>query len=483
LKLTLKDTAAKNILWSAIERFSVQGVQFFLTIIIARLVAPEDYGLIAMLAIFLAIAQSFIDSGFSNALIQNQVRSETDCSTVFFFNIFIALVFYFILYFISPAIANFYERPILRDLTRLVSLSIIISSFSNVHLAINIIAHDFKTQAKSSLLSILISGILGIILAYNGYGVWALVIQSLTNQLLFTIFLWKFTKWHPILVFSRKSFKTLFSFGSRLLVSGLLHTIYMNLYSIIIGKLYSASKVGYFNQANTLSNFLSINITNILTRAVYPIQCELQNDKEKLKIVLIQYKRITIFIIFPLLVGVYVLSEPLIHILLTDKWMPSVNLLKILCVANIFYPLMVLNNNILNVVGRSDLFLKAEIVKKILGISILLSTMHFGLTFLCIGLVIYNFFDLIIIIFFVKKVINISYKEEFANIMPTLSITIIMGILMFLVISYLDSQWIKLLLGFTVGLFSYLGLAFLFKFHEILVVFFTLKKFINKKSF
>ena len=330
---SLKSQAVRGVLWSAVERFSVQGIQFVLSIIIARLVAPSEYGLIAMLGIFLAIAQTFIESGFSNALIQKKDRTEIDFSTVFYFNIVVSLVVYLILFLSAPYIALFYKEPLLDIITKWVGLNIIISALSIVQRAKLTIQLNFKTQAKASLIAVIVSGICGITMAYYGYGVWALVCQSLLNNLLNTLLLWVFARWMPAFIFSWQSFKGLFSFGSKLLLSGLLHTIYLNLYTLVIGRKYSATDVGYYNRSYSLAQYPSVNIVGVITRAIYPIQCEMQHDEERLSSSFIQYLRMSCYIIFPLMVGLAVLSKPMVLVLLTDKWVSMSELLSILCIA------------------------------------------------------------------------------------------------------------------------------------------------------
>ena len=248
---SLKGRAVRGVVWSAVERFSVQGIQFVLSIIIARLVTPSEYGLIAMLGIFMAIGQAFIDGGFSNALVQKKERTETDFSTVFLFNIFFAIFIYGILWFSSPFIASFYNVPALEKLTKVVGSNLIISSLSIVHRTKLIIALDFKTQARVSFLAVIISGVVGILLAWRGYGVWALAIQSILNNLLISIALFCVSRWRIYWIFSKKSFGELFSFGSKLLIGSLFHTIYSNMYTVIIGRLFQSATVGLFNRAHT----------------------------------------------------------------------------------------------------------------------------------------------------------------------------------------------------------------------------------------
>jgi len=466
-------------MWSAIERFSVQGIQFVLTIIIARLVLPSEYGLIAMLGIFLAIAQTFVDSGFSNALIQKKDRTEVDFSTVFYFNIFIALIIYGVLFAVAPYIASFYREPALTDVTRWVGLSLILNGLSVVQRAKLTVRVDFRTQAKASLVAVIVSGLIGVLLAYQGYGVWALVFQTLSSSFLNTLLLWTFAKWLPLWCFSWVSFKSLFSFGSKLLLSGLLHTIYINLYSLVIGRRYSAMDVGFYNRSYQLAGFPSINIVGIITRAIYPVQCEMQDDDERLNASFIQYLRMSCYIIFPLMTVLGVLAEPLVRLLLTDKWLPSAELLSILCFAYMWYPVMVINNQILNVKGRSDYFLRAEIIKKVVAIGILCATLPFGVRILCWGIVLYNFLDMGIIIYYSRKVISTGYEEQAQNIIPFFLLSLGMGISIYLSQVFLDGDTLllRLALGCIVAFVIYILLGFIFRIREFQQVLLLIKKF------
>lgn len=476
---SIKHQAVKGVMWSAVERFSVQGIQFVLTIIIARLVLPSDYGLIAMLNIFLAIAQVFVDSGFSNALIQKKDRTETDFSTVFYFNIFISVISYLLLYFSAPYIASFYKEPDLSSVTRWIGLNIIIAGFSVVQRAKLTINVDFKRQAKASLTAVLISGIMGILLAYKGLGVWSLVVQSLSNSLLNTLLLWIFTRWVPKWVFSRESFNTLFSFGSKLLLSGLLHTIYINMYSLVIGRKYSSMDVGFYNRSCQFSGFPSINIVTIITRVFFPLLCEIQDDNERLKTLFIRYLRMSCFIVFPLMIIMAVLSQPFILLLLTDKWLPAADLLSILCFAYMWYPVMVVNNQILNVKGRSDYFLYAEILKKVIAIAILFITLPFGVRILCWGIVVYNIFDMAIIIYYSKKVVFVNYWEQIYNIMPLFFVSLLTGGMVYLSIQFFDGNLLgELAIGSLIGLLVYILFCLIFRIREIDQIVLAIKKFI-----
>ena len=473
---SLKHQAVKGVVWSAVERFSVQGVQFILGIIIARLVSPSEYGLIAMLGIFLAVAQTFIDSGFSNALIQKKDRTDIDYSTAFYFNLAIAVIVYGVLFLTAPLIADFYEESQLEVITKWIGLNLIISGFSIVQRAKLTVKLDFKTQAKASLVAVLFSGIVGVVLAYKGFGVWALVIQALLNNLLDTLLLWICTKWMPLFVFSWNSFKTLFSFGSKLLLSGLLHTVYINLYSLVIGRKYSATDVGYYNRAYSLAQFPSINIVGIITRVIYPVQCEMQGDDEQLNRSFIQYLRISCYIIFPLMVGLSVLAKPLVLVLLTEKWLSMSDLLSILCIAYMWYPIMVINNQILNVKGHADYFLKAEIIKKILAIGILVTTIPFGIKILCLGVLLYNLLDVIIIIYFAKKVVLTGYCQQIKSVLPLLMLSLGMGGCTYIFIHLFSNPWIQLFIGILIGLISYFIFSYFFRIREFKLVLSIVKR-------
>lgn len=460
--------AAGGLMWSAIERFATQGVQFLLNIIIARVLLPSDYGLIVMLSIFMAIAQTFVDSGFGNALIQKNNRTQTDYSTVFYTNIAISIVCYAILYFSAPAIAAFYKEPQLVSIARWLGLTLPLSALSIVQRAKLTIEMNFKTQAKASLASVVVGGFLGFALAYYGYGVWAIVAQNITSTLLGSLLLWVYAHWRPSLIFSGDSFRSLFAFGSKLLLSGLLHTIYVNMYSLVIGKFYKASQAGLYNRAYSLAQFPSSNITSIITRVVYPLQCKIQDDPVKLKASFEQYIRLSAFIVFPLMALLAVLARPLIETVLTDNWLQAADLLSILCVAYMIYPILVLNNNVLNVRGRSDYFLKAEVIKKILSVAILVATIPFGVKMLCWGLALYNVLDFIIIVQFSKRVVMTGYILQLKAIAPIFLLSCSMAGVAYLCVLLFDSAILQLIVGAVVATLFFAAMGLAFKIREII---------------
>ncbi|MCI1647123.1 MAG: lipopolysaccharide biosynthesis protein [Bacteroides sp.] len=473
--MSIEKQAIKGVLWNSVERFSTQGIQFVLTIVIARILSPNDYGLVAMLSIFLSIAQTLVDSGFANALIQKNNRTDTDYSTTFHFNLVISLLIYLVLYFTAPLIARFYDQPLLTLITRVLGLTLIINSFSIVQQAHLTVLLDFKKQAFASLLSVIIGGGVGIWMAYHGYGVWTLVWQTLISATFNSIFLWIYAHWTPRWIFSWRSFHELFSFGSKIMLSAMLHTIYTNMYSLVVGKAFNAATLGYFNRAYTLGQFPVQNFSNIVLKVIYPIQCHYQNDNEKFNYIFINYLRLSCFILFPLMISFAALAKPIVIILLTDKWLPAVPLLQIICIAQMWDPVMKINASALDAKGRSDYRLYSEILKKIVAFGILFLSIPLGMKAICGGLVLYAFADMAIIISYSRKVMNRGYRWQAGVLLPLLLASISMGGLIFWIIRYFDSPWQQLVFGFFIGLFFYIGVSYFCKFSEIHYFYLLLK--------
>lgn len=464
---SLRAKTISGVLWSAAERFSLQGIQFIINIIMARLLMPSDYGMIGMLAIFIQISQLFIDGGFTNALIQRKDRTEIDFSTVFYFNVFISLFFYFLIFISAPWIAEFYRMPELILVTRVITLNFILSSLSAIHrikLTINI---DFKTQSKVSLISAVSSGILGICMAYSGFGVWALVFQSLLNNLLLTILFYFFYRWTPLFSFSISSFKRLFSFGSKLLMSSLIHSVYYNLYSIVIGRRFSAIDLGYYTRAEQFAIFPSANVNAVISRVTFPILSSIQDDNERLTQAYRKYIRLASYLIFPLMVGLAVLAKPLIILLLTEKWIGIVILLQILCFDWMFDHLSGINLNLLYVKGRSDLALRLELIKKTIATIILFSSIPFGLIGMCLGRVLYSLIATYLNTYYTKDLIGLSFLKQVKDIVPFFLLSLLMGAVCAFTISFIESYILKILVGFFVGAIVYVSLSILFRFESI----------------
>jgi O-antigen/teichoic acid export membrane protein len=464
---SLKKHTINGLLWSIIERFSIQVVQFVLGIILARLLLPSDYGLIGMLAVFMSISQALIDSGFSQALIQKKNADEKDYNTVFYFNIASSVCVYLILFLLSEPIALFYEEPLLENLIKILGLNIIFSSFSIVQLAILTKELNFKTQSKASLTSVIISGVIAVYFAYTGWGVWALVIQVLLKSSVNTLLLFVFTKWKPILLFSKKSFHSLFSFGSKLLFSGLLNAVFNNIYLIIIGKYYTIKELGYYTRANQFQQLPSETLTVILQRVTFPVLSSIQDENEKLSSYYKKFIKLAAFINFPLMTILIVVAEPLIELLLTDKWIEAAPLLQMLCFVGVLYPIHAINLNLLKVKGRSDLFLKLEIYKKILIIISIILTIPFGIKFLIIGQIVCSFISLYLNTYYTKKLIDYGFFTQLKDLFIYFIISIIMGVVMYASMIYIPSNGLKLMVASIVGVLLYFLLGFLLKLNEI----------------
>lgn len=474
---SLKKQTVSGVIWSSIERFSVQGVQFLIMVIMARLLTPNDYGLVGMLAVFIAIAQSLIDSGFSQALIRKQNRTETDNSTVFYFNIAVGLTIYLIFYLIAPLVADFYNIPVLTPIMRVISLGIIFNSLAVVQRALLTIRIDFKTQAKASLLAAIISGIIGITMAYMEFGVWAIAAQQLTNLGLNTLILWIFAEWRPKKVFSIDSFKELFSFGSKLLASGLINTLYNNIYLIVIGKIFNAQKLGYYTRAQQFSDLPATNLTGVIQRVTFPLLCKISDNQEKLASVYRKLLRISSFIVFPITMGLSALSEPFILTILNEKWFFSATILKIICFATMWLPIHAINLNLLQVKGRSDLFLRLEIIKKILGVIILCITIPLGLIAMCYGEIMSSVITLIINTYYTGKLINIGFIQQMKDLTPSLILVFTMwAVIQFGIQPLFENNITKLIAGITIGIIYYIGTAWIFKFPELKELFSILRK-------
>lgn len=458
---SLKRQTINGVAWSAVERFSVQGTQFVLSIILARLVAPAEYGLIAMLAIFIAIAQCFVDSGFSNALIQKKDRNNVDISTIFYFNIVVSLGIYGILFLLAPYIADFYRVPVLVVICRILGLDVILNSFALAQRTILQINVDFKRLTGISFISVIVSGLLGVFFAWKGMGVWALLIQRVVNTFLQTLLLWITSSWRPLCVFSKESFKGLFSFGSKLLLGGLLHNIFMNLYPLIIGRYFTPINVGFFNRAQQFAAFPSNTIVGIVTRVSYPLLCKMQDDITHMEDAQLRMIRSIALVVFPLMTGFAILAEPIIRVLLTDEWLPAAPMLSILCLSYMWYPVMQQNWQLLNVRGRSDLALKAEFIKKIVALILLFGSIPFGIKAVCISLVIYSFCDMFIILMFVRKITSIGFRAEGKALLPICTITAIMGGCVWGIKACIHIPMFTLLVGILVGAFVYLFLIYI----------------------
>lgn len=462
----LKDKTVKGVAWSAVERFSAQGIQFVFNILIARILLPEDYGVVAMLNIFLAVSQTFIDSGFANALIRKQDRTEEDFCTVFWFNVGISVVFCLLLWIAAPAIASFYKTPLLTKITRILSLTLVIGAFGAVQGTRLSIRLDFKTRAVISIITITVMGIVGLWMARHGYGVWALVVQNIAGSITRTVFLWLFVKWKPKLIFSKKSFKDMFGFGSKLLVSNLIDALYNNIYTIVIAKVYEPKTLGVYNRAESFASFPSSNFYGIINSVSYPALCSIQNETERLRVSFSKFIRLSAYIVFPMMIGLAIVADPFIRVILTDKWQESIPLLQILCIVLMLYPLDALNISFPNILGRSDLYMKVLIINKIIDIVVLVATIPIGITALCWGRVAAYVVCFFINTYYTGKLVGYGAFAQLKDIFKTIISAAVMGVVVVLATRHIGNDLLKLCVGVASGALFYWLTSVVFKIEE-----------------
>lgn len=459
---SIKYRAIRGIAWSAVEKFSRQGLMTFFAIVIARQLTPADYGLVAMLNIFLVLAQIFVDSGFVEALIQKQNRTEVDFSTTFWFNIGVALLIYALLVLASPLIAGFYHEPLLEDIVIWMGLIFVINAFRTVQQAKLNIAMDFRRQAWISIVAISVSGGFGLWMAGHGFGVWTLVWQPLIQNFLNVVLLWFSAGWIPSFLFSRRSFNELFGFGSKLLLSRTLHGVYTNGSFLLIGKFFSPTATGLYSQSFLMTSFIPTSINDIVVRVAYPIECELQNNDEELQRFFYQILRMTCFFLFPLMMGMAALAEPLVRLFLTEKWIDIVPFIQILCFVWIWSPASNMCWQLLNAKHRGDYSLKSEIIKKFIAVLILIISIFFNLTTVCIGVLIYFIMDVYVMTQFTRRVLpKVTFRGEIRVLFPIFLRAVVMGIIVYMLKYIIVSDILLLIVGPIVGVISYTIITFL----------------------
>ena len=477
-----KTKATKGMLWVLCEKGATQVLQFVFGVILARLLAPSDYGVIGMLAIFLAISSLFIDSGFGAALIQKKDRTEVDYATVFYFNLIVASFFYVVLFFAAPWIAKFYNMPILTNICRVVALGLPLGALTSVHRSRLTIQLNFKLQTVISLISMTTTGCLGICLAYNGYGVWTMVWQGLWGSLLSIVLLWSLTKWHPIFAFSIESFKRFFSFGWKHLCSSLINCVYGNLYTLVIGKAFGAADIGYYTRANGYAQLPANTVTDTVVRVNFPILAQLQDDRDKL---ISAYKRLLqtpMFFLVPVAFGLAAVAEPLITVMIGEKWLPCAPLLKVLCFGSVFAPLTLINLNLLYVKGRTDYVLKLELIKKTIAFVIVLSSIPFGIFWMCVGKAVYDVIAFAFNCHYTKKLLNYGLLQQIKEVVPNILNGIVMVVSVRFATAPFASPWAKFGVGCSVGALSYISIAILFKSEPFYYVLNMMKVRMEKRS-
>lgn len=477
--MSLSNKAAKGVYWTSIDRITTMFSGIVVNILLARLLMPKDFGMVAMLAVFLAVSSAFLDSGFSQALIRKNDATDIDYTSVFYINFFIGISVYTLLYFLAPLVSVFYNEPALTDLSRALFFVLIINAFSLVHTAILIKSFNFKGLAKANILSTIISGLVGVGFAFWGFGVWALVFQSLLHASVRAILIWWNSSWRPSKNFSLRSIKELFSFGSKLLVSGIIYQIFNNVYTLFIGKFLDPLSVGYYAQANKLQQIPASNMDSIIQSVTYPILSEVQGDDSRLRMGFKKTLKQTTYFSFPIMILFSIIADPFVELFLSAKWLPSVDILQLLCFSGMIYPLHTINLNILKVKGRSDLFLLLEVIKNSLSLIVLIITVFFGLYFIVIGQVIFSYIGYFLNSSFSHKLLNYGVIKQIKDFSPNLLLAIISGMLCYSATLLIEDRFILIFTQISVYLIIYFGISLYLKKEEFVI----LKTIISERFF
>ena len=464
--MSLKEKSISSMLWALAERFGTQGTSFIVSIILTRVLLPADFGLIGMIAIFMTMGYSLIDSGLSSSLIRTKNASQIDYSTVFFINIIGSLLIYALIYLTAPLIAKFYNQVVLVDLIRVYSIGFIITAFTAIQQTRLTKELNFKVQLFIGMPSIVISGIFGIIMAHNGFGVWSLVYMYLINQILSSIQFWWVSKWTPSFIFDFDVLQKHLNFGYKITLSGLLNTLFSNIHHVIIGRMYSVDLLGFYTRSIMLKKYPVTNLSSALNKVTFPLFSQIQDDPIRLKKAYKKLMQLVVFIVAPMMIGAAVLAEPLFITLFTEKWVPAVPFFQIMCISGILYPLHSYNLNILKVFGRSDLFLKLEVVKKGILLITVAMTMWWGIIPMLIGQVIDSYLAYWINSRYSGKFINYPAKEQLSDVIGSFVLAIVMGGLIFLLDLFIfknQHDLLRVILGFLIGATSYYLMSKSFK--------------------
>ena len=473
--MSLKKKATLSLVWTFTQQFGNQLIGFIVSLVLARILLPEEFGLIGMIVVVVAIANVLLDGGLTKSLIRDPDCDQSDYSTVFIFHLVASIVIYIGVFFLAPLIADFYDQPILTAITRVYSLTIIITSFSVVQFARLTKVMDFKTQTLIAIPAAVIGGVTGVWMAYNGYGVWSLVYSSLITSIVSTAQMWIYSDWLPSLEFDRNKFRKHFDFGYKLTISDLLNRIFNNIFLIVIGKYFSASQVGFYTRAETMKQLPVTNITNALNKVTFPLFVSIQDDDERLRRVYKKLMLMVMFVLTPVLIFLAVLAEPVFVFLFTAKWLPAVPYFQILCVTGILFPLHSYNLTILNVKGRSDLFLKLEVVKKIIIVITIIVAIPYGIMALLYGQVLISIVGYFVNAWYTKKFINYSALEQLKDVFPILFLSVIAAFGIYLLDSFAlyDFENIVRIIGSGIlGFVIYLFTSYMFKID-------SLKEFMN----
>lgn len=475
-KNNLKQQTKKGLYWSFFNQFSNYGMQFCVGIVMARLLSPSDYGITALPGVFLAIAAVFQDSGMAGALIRKPEIEEKDYSTLFLYSIGMGIVMYAALFFASPYIASYFETPVLIPLVRVTALTFLWGPITTVQYVFLKRKLDFKTPTKISIATKIFSAIVGITMAYMGYGLWALVISGVLSGFLNLILIVWAVRWYPRTGWSNESFKYLWGYGNKMLASSLLETAYSNITPLFVAKYYSPADLGVYNRARNYAIMPSQNVTGVIQNVTFPVLSKMQDDDESLARNYRRMLKTTAFVVFPLMMILAGLARPLIITMITAKWEACIILLQLLCFSLMWYPIHSINLNLLQVKGRTDLFFRLEVIKKIIGLSILVVTLPLGLVVFCIGGIISSLVCLAVNTYYTGKLINVGYLKQMRDLFPTLLLSLVLFGVILVINQFISNYLLQILVGGTVGSLVYLGGAFLFKFDELNDVKYMLKR-------
>lgn len=447
----LKDKTVKGTFWSAADAFLGQGVSFLVGLILARLLTPDEYGLIGIVTIFTTILLGVVDSGFSNALIRKKKIQEKDYSTLFYSNLAISILMFLLMYAGAPYIAIFFDRPQLVELCRVMGVLLIFQALSIVQYTILSRKIDFKTKTKANFFSAVLSGVLGIVMAFSGFGVWSLVAQQLSRQLLFTVGLWVLNKWWPKLEFSVESFKYMWEFGWKMLLSGLLNNIWNQLYQVVVGKFYSTATLGQYSRSKEYANIFSSNLTSIVQRVSYPVLSQMQDDKERLVSGYRRIIKVTMFVTAICMISLGAVSEPLIYCLIGSQWKEAATYLPLICISMSLYPLHSINLNMLQVQNRTDIFLYLEIVKKVISVGPLLLGIFVNIYWMLVASIISGIIAFFLNSYYTGKKLGYSSWMQLKDVAPSYGVAFAIGIAVYF-FKYLPlNNWVILPLQVVVG--------------------------------
>lgn len=472
----LKLKAKRGLYWKAFDTYASFAMQFIVGIVMARLLTPEDYGITALPAVFIAIASTIVEGRFALALIRKQEVSQQDLATAFIYSILMGLSMYICLYFCAPLIADFYNTPILTPLIRVTALTFIWGPLATPQAVILRRELDFKTPARISFVKNIISGCVGIIAAYMGYGVWSLVIASITSSLIDVTLLWVAVKWLPKAGFSRESFKYLWGFGNRLMGVDLMNTIQANIAPVIIGKYFSPAELGLYNKAQSFSILPISQLNTTISSVTFPVLSKINDDREKQSVYYRKMIRTACFVSFPIMMLLSGLAKPVVLILLTEKWADCILLLQILCFATMWGPMSSLNLNILQVSGRTDLYFNLEIKKKIISLFLMFISLPFGLTWFCVSMVVYQFVCIYINVKSANKVLPISLHEQLKDVLPSFLLSLLTFLVPLWTTFLFENHWLQLLIGGVAGITIYIGLAYMLRFEGLVSAIYLLKR-------